>query len=318
MDQVTCNVCDQTSSIAHCETATVRSNVRVFRDERFAVWRCPGCRSIRARDEVDLGYYYARYPTFPRALEGARHPAYAGFLRRLVEAGLRKEHRILDYGCSSGAFVRFLQQHGYTRAEGYDAFTEPYQDVSVLKQTYDVIVSQDVIEHVDAPRELLRRFDGLVASDGLIVIGTPDASAINLSDPDDYVHTLHAPYHRHILTHEALRTVAAQLGWGVQRYYETMYGNTLMPGQNPRFGLSYMRAHDDTLDVLTEPLRFSWRLLHPLVLFFLFFGFFFDRHTDVMFVFRKSQPEPATGRDWPRGTRPAKREANAVLDRQVE
>src|SRR5690349_24249576 len=88
MEHVTCNGCDQTFSLAVCETATVRANVRCFRGERFAVWRCPGCRSIRARNDVDLAHYYARYPTFPRTTEEGRHPAYAGLLRRLVQAGL--------------------------------------------------------------------------------------------------------------------------------------------------------------------------------------------------------------------------------------
>jgi hypothetical protein len=65
-----------------------------------------------------------------------------------------------------------------------------------------------------------------------------------------------------------------------------MYGNTPLPMQNPRFGLEYVRSLDDCLDVLTEPPRISARLLSPKTAFFAVFGYFFDRHTDVTFVFR--------------------------------
>jgi hypothetical protein len=49
-----------------------------------------------------------------------------------------------------------------------------------------------------------------------------------------------------------------------------------------------MRCHDDCLDLLTEPISLkSWRLLlSPETPFFFFFGYFFDRHTDITFTFR--------------------------------
>jgi 2-polyprenyl-3-methyl-5-hydroxy-6-metoxy-1,4-benzoquinol methylase len=259
--------------------------VRRFRDEKFLVWRCQGCRSIHAADEVELSHYYASYPTFPPEAEPRMATAFQGLLRRLVEGGLEAGHRILDYGCGSGAFVRFLERAGYA-VKGYDAYAEPFRDPTVLETTYDCVVSQDVIEHVPSPRDLLATFHRLVRPGGLVVVGTPDASAIDLSRPDDYVHVLHAPYHRHILASEALRTAATDAGFEVIRFYRTMYGNTLVPGQNPRFGLHYLRSHDDCLDLLTEPIGFSWKLLSPLTPFYAVFGYFFDRHTDVTFTLR--------------------------------
>jgi SAM-dependent methyltransferase len=251
------------------------------------VWRCPACRSIHAKDAVELAHYYASYPAFSQDVEWRLRRPYGNLLKRLLASGLKKDHRILDYGCGSGALVRFLRSNGY-ETSGYDAYTEAFADRSVLDQRYDVVVSQDVIEHVDSPRALLREFQGLVVPGGTIAIGTPDARAVDLSKPEDFVHVLHAPYHRHILARDALQEQAEALGWRVDRYYSTMYGNTLFPGENPRAGLHYLRCHDDCLDLLTEPVRFdSWRLLSPETPFYVFFGYFFDRHTDVMFVFRR-------------------------------
>lgn len=292
MNDVSCIICGQSSPLAACEQASVRSNVRKFRDEQFALWRCPSCRCIHARDAVDLAHYYAGYPSFPASVEPRLGPAYENLLRRLIAAGLREEHRILDFGCGSGALVRFLRERGYAEAHGYDAYASAFTDPATLDARYDCVISQDVIEHVDSPRALLQQFGRLVEPGGLIAIGTPDAAAIDLLAADEYVHTLHAPYHRHILTHDALREHAEALGWSVVRYYDTMYGNTLIPGENPRCGLHYLRCHDDCLDLLTEPVRFdSWRMYTPLTAFYMFFGYFFDRHTDIMFTFRAASKQ---------------------------
>ena len=296
MQDATCNVCrTQLSAGEQVEEASVRSNVRRFRSERFTIWRCPRCRSIHARDAVDLAHYYGAYPTFAKEVEWRLHPAYTKLLRRLTVSGLRPEHRILDYGCGSGAFLRFLQSKGYD-AVGYDAYAEEFRNPSLLSQRYDCVVSQDVIEHVEEPLELLSEYDRLTTPGGLISIGTPDAAAIRLGDPESYVHTLHAPYHRHILASDALKQAAERLGWQLSQYYSTMYSATFVPTQNQRFGLHYLRCHDDCLDLLCEPARFdSWRFWSPLTVFYAFFGRFMDRHTDVQFVFR-TRPVPALER----------------------
>ncbi|MDD9941310.1 MAG: class I SAM-dependent methyltransferase [Myxococcales bacterium] len=271
------------------ETARVRCNVRCFRQEEFWVWRCPGCASIHARDEVDLDHYYGAYPKFPVATERVRHAAFSGMVRRLVAAGLRPEHHIIDYGCASGALVRYLKQRGYPHVWGYDPYTVGFDDPGVLDRTYDCVLSQDVIEHVAEPLQLLADFDALAAPSALVVIGTPDAAAIDLADPESYVHALHAPYHRHILSAKALRAAGEERGWTLERFYSTMYANRLLPGENARFGLHYMRVHDDCLDLLTEPMKLgNLRLWSPRGWFLAMFGYFLDRHTDVQFVFRRS------------------------------
>src|SRR5512134_2719788 len=88
------------------ETAVVPSNVRAFRGERFAVWRCAGCRSIHARDDIDLTRYYAEYPMHGDGGGAAMRAFFAVQRRRLRSAGLADGATVLDYGCGAGAFVR--------------------------------------------------------------------------------------------------------------------------------------------------------------------------------------------------------------------
>lgn len=271
---------------ADAETASVRSNVRAFRSEQFVVWRCIGCKSIHAQDEVDLAHYYAGYPVFDAALDWKLRAVYGSMLKRLRAAGLKPSDKVLDYGCGKGVLVQFLREQGYD-ACGWDRYAAGFNDDSVLNGSYDCVVAQDVIEHVESPRALLAQLHGMTKPGGIVSIGTPDAAALDLKNPEEFVHALHLPYHRHILSMAALEQAGEQAGFTVRSRYDTMYNNTLMPTMNPRFVLHYVRCRDDVFDLVVEPVAFTWKMLTPLTPFFIFFGYFFDRHTDIQVVFQK-------------------------------
>lgn len=265
------------------------SNVRAFREERFAYWRCDRCGSIHARDEVDLAHYYARYPFHGLAMDWRLKAMYSRQAARLVAAGVKRSHRILDYGCGGGQLVSFLRSMGFETVRGYDQFSAEFGDKSVLDDEYDCIVSQDVVEHVAEPHGLLSEFQKLARPGAVVAVGTPNAGAIDLARPGEFVHTIHAPYHRHILSKDALITAGQRQGWSLARYYPTMYSNTRIPFLNEAFYLYYTRITDGTLDALMEPVRVGALLVRaPLTLFWGLFGFYFSRHTDVMAVFRKT------------------------------
>jgi 2-polyprenyl-3-methyl-5-hydroxy-6-metoxy-1,4-benzoquinol methylase len=266
----------------------VRSNVRAFRDRKFAIWRCGHCRSLHARDEVDLDEYYAGYPFFSLRVDARLRVLYDNQLDRLRRAGVRHEHEILDHGCGGGHFVQHLSQRGYPRALGYDRYAGAFSDPAALARTYDCVLSQDVLEHVPDPRALLRSLDALCKPGGVIAIGTPNADAIDLRTPERYIHAIHLPYHRHILSRQALLTAASERDWRLERYYPTQYANTCVPFLNSRFYQFYAERLDATLDCLLEPPRpgaLAARL--PEALFWAFAGRLYAEETDVMFVFRK-------------------------------
>jgi 2-polyprenyl-3-methyl-5-hydroxy-6-metoxy-1,4-benzoquinol methylase len=283
-----CNVCEPGGvDIDQAETAVVRPNIRRLQDERFDVWRCPNCRSIHAREEVDLDLYYRDYPFLSAKIDWRSRAMYRNQLARLRKAGLTRGARILDYGCGSGNFVRYLKSRGYAQATGYDAYSTELNDASVLEQRYDCIISQDVIEHVPAPWDLLQTFANLANPGAIVAIGTPDAAAIDLTSADDFKHTLHQPFHRHILSTEALLGAGQKLGWRLARYYPTMYANTLVPFINSRFGFHFMCCGDNTIDVLFAPIDYKNPKLWTLTTLYLgLFGYFHAPRTDVMAVFR--------------------------------
>lgn len=283
-----CNICKHSGPTPAVEAAWVRSNVRAFAGERFYVWRCGECGSLHARDEVDLAHYYADYPFHHLPDDWRTRACYDNQLRRLERAGLQRDHRILDYGCGGGSFVEHLKLRGYHDVTGYDAYSDRFGDASVLEQRYDCVFAQDLIEHVPAPHVLLDDFERLVVPGGIIAIGTPNASALSLDDPERTIHALHMPYHRHILSTQALLDVGEQRGWQLDRYYASEYGNTRVPFINSPFMFFYMRLFDNSIDSLFDPPKMLPLLLRlPLTLFWGLCGYFLAKDTDIMAVFRK-------------------------------
>jgi SAM-dependent methyltransferase len=283
-----CVVCERETADDRLEEASVRSNVRAFRSETFAFWRCAHCRSIHARDEVDLGHYYAKYPFHDLPMDWRLRAMYRVQLARLRRAGVEPSHRVLDYGCGGGQFVRFLESHGFKNVRGFDEYSAEFGDRKVLDDEYDCIVSQDVLEHVPLPAALLAEFQRLSRNGAIIAVGTPNAAAIDLHRPEAFVQTIHAPYHRHILSKDALIGAGERQGWALDRFYPTIYSNTRVPFLNEAFYLYYGRLLDGTIDALIEPVRIGALLLRaPLTLFLGFFGSFLARGTDVMAVFRR-------------------------------
>lgn len=286
--ELACNVCLNEGAALIAEEAWVRSNVRAFSDEVFRVWRCSECSSIHAGEDVDLPRYYADYPFHSLPVDWRTRAVYDNQLRRLKRAGLRPEHTILDYGCGGGDFVRHLKQRGYQHVFGYDEYSEGFADRAVLERNYDCVFAQDLIEHVASPRALLDEFDELAKRGGIIAIGTPNASALDLVEPERTIHALHQPYHRHILSKRALIDCGHGRGWELDRYFASEYGNTPVPFINAPFMFFYMRTLDNSIDSLFESpkwLPLLWRL--PLTLFLGFCGYFIAKDTDIMAIFRK-------------------------------
>lgn len=287
--EYTCCICKRPSPAgAGPETTSVRSNVRAFHTRLFSLWRCPACGSIHAGDAVDLAEAYRVYPFFGQKLDFALRWGYRRLTRRLRRAGLQRGQRVIDFGCGSGLLVQYLREQGYD-AVGYDPYSGDHGDGARLAETYDAVIAQDVIEHDEDPLAVLARLDALARPGALIAIGTPNADGIDLDRPEKFVHSLHQPYHRHILALPALLAAGRARGWRLERTYLSPYTN--MPGLSLPFLHHYMRCFDGTINVLFERPMNSVRLwLSPETAFYLILGYWLCDEADVVAIFRKPNP----------------------------
>lgn len=285
-----CNLCPDPDTLGpHSEKIHVRSNVRRFSKEKFPVWRCRSCGSLHSQKEVDLNHYYKDYPFHKQEFVVFLKMAYGINLRRLTRSGLKRHHTILDYGCGSGLMVRYFKERGYRHATGYDAFSDKFNDPSTLEKTYDCLFAQDLVEHVHEPLEQLKEFDRLTKPGGIIAIGTPNATGIDLQQAEEYVHNLHQPYHTHIFSKSALIRAGEDLGWSLDQFYIMQYNNTPFPFVNVRYGQFFGKCYDNMIDLAFENPKLKLSLLSPKGLFLALFGYFLCPEGDMLAIFRKPE-----------------------------
>jgi SAM-dependent methyltransferase len=249
------------------------------------VWRCARCRSLHCEKVENLSYYYDEYPIRNQELDYFLRAWYRVVLKRLVEAGLKKHHRMLDYGCNRGLFIQFLKENGFSNCFGYDPYVDRFKSKDVLDGKYDMVVSLDVIEHDENPREFLSRLVRLLNPDGRICLETPNAGGIVLADPDEYLHALHMPYHVHILSQPALVDICRDQGLHQVAVHDRWYMDSWQPGTARRLFETLMMYAGNDLDVGYEPPRLDLFFKHPVLFFYLFFGYFMPtRKNDHMMV----------------------------------
>jgi 2-polyprenyl-3-methyl-5-hydroxy-6-metoxy-1,4-benzoquinol methylase len=282
-----CIVCGATTASTSAKRARVHSNVKRFREESFDLWQCPNCASIHAATEVDLDYYYAHYPFHAQRISAGTRLMFANKLRLLEKFGMRRGERVLDYGAGGGAFVTFLNERGYPEARGYDPYVSEGKTAVQPTPGNDVVLSQDVIEHVADPREHLTTLRDLSRPGGLIVIGTPNAAVVSLERADEFVHVLHQPYHRHILSADTLRELAVGVGLSLVGVKPGFFGNRAIPGMNGRFMRRMLRVQGETIDdLIAGKAPLHWRLFTPAAIWDALTGSFRDEGYDMLIAFR--------------------------------
>jgi len=279
----TCNVCPGRGRLEEArEVAQVACNVREFRDRQFTVWRCLHCASLHCAEDIDHAQYYRRYPIQAQRADLPTRLLFASRRRQMQRGGVRAPQSLLDYGCGNGGFVEFLRRCGFGAVEGFDPYSERYADRRTLDRRYDVVVAQDAIEHVPDPGEFLDEILGLVGTAGNAVIGTPDATALDLDDVLDRVGRLHQPYHQHILSLSALTAMIHSRGFAVSRIEHRWYADTLYPFINSRFLFGYVHATGGFIDAAFEPWRADVVLRSPRLLMQGLTGGCFNPRKDVV------------------------------------
>lgn len=117
------------------------------------------------------------------------HPAeVAGMIHTLMPAGVR----VLDVGCGTGSVtlianrgrgntVRAIEpdpdRAATARARGIDVHNGVLDDAYLADRgRFDVVMSSDVLEHLAAPADLLRRFVAAARPGGLVILSVPNVA----------------------------------------------------------------------------------------------------------------------------------------------
>ena len=152
-----------------------------------------------------------------------------GALRRwMASCGVAASARLVDVGCGSGKFVRYLRSQqfsavGIEPAEAlFDEFLRPeacffhgsleeWERSADAATNVDVVTAFDVLEHVDDPVSLILGAKKIVRPGGLVLLTTPDAGSIAAS-----ILGKHWPhfnkYHRSLMKTAHIKALGALAG----------------------------------------------------------------------------------------------------------
>jgi len=174
-----------------------------FMKKLWQIARCPACKLMAVENApVDLSPYYSEgYFTGDLTLDGyidydldkevtkKTYLSYLDVLKKYInkQTGIN----MFEVGCATGFFMDLARQRGW-QTEGIDiseyavkkaqgkgltatAVTlESYQSA----KKFDVVVMQDLIEHVKYPVDVIRRAKNMLEEKGLLLFTTPDAGSL--------------------------------------------------------------------------------------------------------------------------------------------
>lgn len=101
---------------------------------------------------------------------------------------LRKTNKLLDVGCGYGFFLEIAKKKGWEvygtelstdaaaqcEKKGINMFVGEFQDYDCEPETFDVIVSIEVIEHINNPIEYVEKAHCLLRKGGKFYLSTPN------------------------------------------------------------------------------------------------------------------------------------------------
>lgn len=183
---------------------------------------CPVCSLISSDIKPDLSLYDKSYVTkYLRYEHSDINVPLQKYRLDAVARECRTRLPILDYGCGSGAFVRYAESRGVP-AMGFDInpFSEFCNPAAILGE-YAVLTMWDVIEHIKDPTPLLKGI-----KHDILGVSTPCVGSWP-GDIADLTHWKHyyPGEHVHYFSEEALTSLFETSGYKVQSltYGESEY-----------------------------------------------------------------------------------------------
>jgi SAM-dependent methyltransferase len=183
---------DDTTKRLECPACRGADAKVMFRSSNgYPIVRCATCRLVYT-DMRTAPPPSELYPHFDQTESGVPKVMRSslGVFTRQREAVVRSvkaSGRLLDFGCGNGAFASWMAQAGYD-AVGLEPFSlgkptegerlllirEPLESAAPRLGRFDVITLWHVLEHVPRPVDVLKRLEGLLAPDGVLIVSVPN------------------------------------------------------------------------------------------------------------------------------------------------
>ncbi len=154
----------------------------------------------------------------------------------LVSKYIKNNCRVLDVGCAMGGFLDYLHQKGLTNLSGVDPIAKyvscvkeknnfdikigTAESIPYGNKTFDLLVMDQVIEHLIDPIDAFKEAKRVLADGGLLCLGVPDAMRYNKNYFFDFYWFLMREHIQHFDI-EHLKLIASKEGFELIDFSES-------------------------------------------------------------------------------------------------
>jgi len=254
---VPCNLCGSEKY----EILFSRKDLNTQIPGTFTVVCCKECGLVfqnprPTRDSIKKDIYPDEYDQY---LETTKHSRLIdwfqnyGFRKRLrFIKQYKKSGNLIDVGCASGDFLKFVQSHSDWRIFGVEPVTtaanlaheklgiEIYNtdltEANLSNHFFDVVTFWHVFEHLEDPRMTLSEVHRILKDDGLLVITVPIMNCLDHHLFKEYWIGFELPRHFYFFTKESLAEYLQKAGFKILNM-RCLYGSHAMTITSLKFWL---------------------------------------------------------------------------------
>ena len=225
-----CPVCGGTS-IEKWLTGRDRFELRT---QRYDLLHCTACEMVwldspPSPEEMGAHYTSHYYQVITAGGEGSA-PRWEGHARAVTR--YRDRGSLLDLGCSAGAFLSAVQGRNFElygveisepsarqarNRTGAQVFVGDVLHAPFSPESFDVITSFDVLEHLYQPREIMAKVSEWLKPGGIFYVSIPNIRSWEARLFQSYWYGLELPRHLSHFSPESLRHLGTSAGLQVEQ-----------------------------------------------------------------------------------------------------
>lgn len=152
------------------------------------VYMCSSCKhefsdNIKQCNIYSEEYFQEKHKNFFAYPDTALYGKIAGIIRETK----REDAGIIDIGCGTGNFLRFMKKEGFIDLSGIDLIENQHGEIKFIKgdfmeyapnRGYDVVVTMMNIEHIKDVGAYMKKICGMLNKDGLLIVNTINKNSL--------------------------------------------------------------------------------------------------------------------------------------------